>query len=170
MQQFKTVLKKFGSNGEKSGWTFAEIDALTAQLLKPGNKQTFRVKGKIDELMIHNTAVFPVGDGSFILPINAGMRKALSKKSGDTVTIHIEHDPLQLPLSNDLLDCLENEPNALSFFNSLSNSHKSYFSKWIESAKSLNTKAERISKSIAALSESKDYPTMIRAMKQNRNQ
>ncbi len=43
-------------------------------------KQSFRVKGLLDNHPIAQTALLPAGDGAFILPINAAMRKGIGKK------------------------------------------------------------------------------------------
>lgn len=52
MVSFKALLQKFGSNGEKTGWTYFNIPAIIAQQLKPAYKKSFRVKGKIDNHQI----------------------------------------------------------------------------------------------------------------------
>jgi hypothetical protein len=170
MVAFKTTLQKFGDYGEKTGWTYIEIAAEIAAILKPGNKQIFRVRGKIDAHPINVVAVFPCGDGSFILPVNANMRNAIKKKEGAMIYVELEEDKTTPPLSADLLECLEDDANAKTFFYSLSPSHRSYFSKWIESAKTIETKSKRIAQSINALAENQDYSTMIRGLKKLRNE
>lgn len=169
MTAFKTTLQKFGDYGEKTGWTYIEIPADVAAALKPGNKQIFRVKGKLDAHPINVVAVFPRGDGSFILPVNATMRSAIKKKEGAMMEVELEEDKTSLPLSADLLECLEDDAKAKAFFYSLSPSHRGYFSKWIESAKTIETKSKRIAQSVNALAVNRDYPTMLRELKKLRN-
>jgi len=65
------------------------------------------------------------------------------------------------------MQCLSDEPVALDFFNSLPGSHKKYFSKWIESAKTSETKANRITRAVVALSRKMGYGEMMRM---NRNE
>ena len=48
--------------------------------LKSNNKKSFRVKGLLDKHTIKQVAVMPMGDGTFILPLNADIRKATGKK------------------------------------------------------------------------------------------
>ena len=52
MVTFKTIILKFGELGEKTGWTYISISIDIAQKLMPGNKKSFRVKGKLDEFKI----------------------------------------------------------------------------------------------------------------------
>jgi hypothetical protein len=165
METLKTLLQKFGENGEKTGWTYIDIPAETASAIKPNNKQIFRVKGKIENHEINAVAVFPRGDGSFIMPVNATMRKAIKKHEGTTIIAMLEEDKTPPPLSADLLECLEDDAKAKAYFNLLSPSHRNYFSKWIESAKTIETKTKRIAQSVNALALHKDYPTMIRESK-----
>jgi uncharacterized protein YdeI (YjbR/CyaY-like superfamily) len=63
---------------------------------------------------------------------------------------------------------LEDEPKALAFFQQLSRGHQNYFSKWIESAKTPQTKAARIVKTVRGLSMSLDYGEMIRYFKEKK--
>lgn len=79
---FNTVLQKFASEGEKTGWTYILITEAMAQLLKPQNRKSFRVKGKIDGHKIEGVALIPTGGGSFVLPVNAAMRKAIKSSMG----------------------------------------------------------------------------------------
>ena len=74
MVQFTATIHKFEKQGEKSGWTYIEIPADIAQQLKPGNKKSFRVKGKLDQFKIAGVSLLPMGGGSFIMAINATMR------------------------------------------------------------------------------------------------
>jgi uncharacterized protein YdeI (YjbR/CyaY-like superfamily) len=61
------------------------------------------------------------------------------------------------------MECLADEPEGLSFFNTLSPGHRKYFSNWIDSAKTEATKTKRIAQTINALSKRWDYGQMIRA-------
>jgi hypothetical protein len=165
MVEFTTILQRFEEKGEKTGWTYIEISAEIAQELNPNVKVGYRVKGKLDEFPIKLVALLPMGEGRFIIPINATMRKGIKKKEGASLNVHLEIDTDILPLSDNLLECLADEPTALAFFQSLSKSHQNYFSKWIESAKTPETKANRIIKTIKGLAMQMDYGEMIRYFK-----
>jgi uncharacterized protein YdeI (YjbR/CyaY-like superfamily) len=79
----------------------------------------------------------------------------------------MELDARKLELSQDLIDCLSEDPDALSFFKSLPKSHQQYFSKWIESAKTSQTKTKRIVMAITAMAKKQGFGEMIRANKSN---
>ncbi|MCS3801519.1 DUF1905 domain-containing protein [Niastella sp. OAS944] len=165
---FTTTLLQFAQQGEKTGWTYIEIPADIAQKIKPNNKKSFRVKGKLDSFSIKSVAVMPMGGGSFILAVNAEMRKGIGKRKGAMVKIQLQEDKATIPINAELLECLKDDPDAEAYFNSLSNSHKSYFSKWIDSAKTEATKTNRLTKTLVALGKGWDYGKMIREGKQNK--
>ncbi len=64
--------------------------------------------------------------------------------------------------------CLEDDPNALDFFSQLTKGHQVYFSNWIESAKTVETKTKRITQAVTGLSMGMGYPEMIRYFKKQR--
>jgi len=162
MISFQTILKKFDRKGEKTGWTYLEIRQAQANKLAPQQKISFRVKGTLDAFMFEKTAVLPMGDGSFILPVNATFRKAIRKAHGEKVKVTLEVDNRKLQLSHDLMTSLKEDPVAMTHFKSLALSHQHYFSKWIESAKTSQTKTKRIVMAIIALGKKQGYPEMIR--------
>jgi len=163
MVQFTATLKKFADQGEKTGWTYIEVPEQIALQLKPNNKQSFRVKGKFDNHSISGVAMIPMGEGNFIIAINAAMRKAIAKGKGSKLVVQLEEDKKGYELNNEFMECLHDEPAALAFFNTLAKGHQNYFSKWIESAKTVETKSKRIAMAVNALSKKWDYGLMIRA-------
>jgi hypothetical protein len=163
MIQFMTTIHKFDKQGEKTGWTYIEISAQQAKKLKPGTKVSFRVKGTLDSFKIKQIALLPMGEGNFIMPLNAAMRRGIGKKLGDKLKVSLEADDSEFTLSKDFMDCLHDDPVAFDFFQTLSGSHQKYFSKWIDSAKTSLTKTKRIVMAVTALSKRQGYPEMIRA-------
>lgn len=168
MISFTAILQKFDKKGEKTGWTYIDIPENIALQLKPNTRTSYRVKGKIDEFLIKQVALAPMGDGNFILPINQSIRKGIGKKQGAKVIVQLIYDPSELTINLDFSSCLNDEPRSLLYFNTLSKSHQNYFSKWIESAKTEATKEKRILMAINALSRSLGYPEMIRANKEKK--
>jgi len=164
---FEAILEKFGSMGEKTGWTYLKIPPVVTEKLMPGNKKSFRVKGLLDEHSIKSVALIPMGDGAFIMAINAGMRKAIRKNVGATVAVVLAIDKEPIPLSSGLLECLQDEPKALEQFNILLPSHQQYYSKWIESAKTEVTKAKRIGIVVNGLARGIDFGAMLREQRDN---
>lgn len=170
MIELTTSILKFGQQGEKTGWTYIVIPADLAQQLIPGNKKSFRVKGKLDDYNIEGIALIPMGGGDFIMALNAEMRRGIKKKQGAMITAKLQVDTRPLKLSEDFIACLYDEPKASAFFKTLTAGHQKYFSNWIESAKTEATKTKRIALAVNALSKHWDYGTMIREDKKNRDQ
>ena len=100
MLKFTTEILKFEKKGEKSGWTYIEIPADIAQQLKPGEKKSFRVKGKLDNHSIKQAALLPMGYGDFILPLKAEVRRKLGKRKGAPLTVQLALDESAFQFSN----------------------------------------------------------------------
>lgn len=165
MIQFTTTLYKFDKQGEKTGWTYLEISTRQANQLKPNCKVSFRVKGSIDSYNFQKTALLPMGEGKFILPFNAAMRKATGKKLGDKIKVTLEVDDRKLEISADLMKCLKEDHIAMDFFTSLPKSHQNYYSKWVDSAKTLQTKTKRIVVCLNAFGKKQSFGEMMREYK-----
>ncbi|RZA02932.1 MAG: DUF1905 domain-containing protein [Sphingobacteriaceae bacterium] len=166
MVQFNAVILQFGEMGEKTGWRYIEVSAEIAQQLKPGNKKSFRVRGKVDNYQLNGFALMPMGEGKFIMPLKAEIRKAIRKDAGAMISISLEEDvDYKVEIPEDLKECFEFDPEAGEFFNSLAKSHRDYFIKWIESAKTSETRNKRIVNTVNAMLRKWDYGTMIRAMR-----
>lgn len=163
MIQFTTALKRFEKQGEKTGWTYIEIPADVAQELKPGNKKEFKIKGKLDNHSIYRVSLMPMGRGTFIMPVNAAMRKAIGKRHGAMVTVQLTEDRSEFVFNKDFIDCLADEPSAGDFFKTLPGSQQRYFSKWIDDAKTEQTRTKRIAQAVTALSKKQGYAEMIRS-------
>ena len=159
------TIEKFGQQGEKTGWSYLLISKEMAEKLNPGCRVSFRVKGKLDELTITGQALIPMGEGAFILPLKADLRKKLGKQKGATVRLNLEWDPAEPGIDSDLLACLEDEPAAYQWFKSLTPGHQRYFNKWITDAKTEATRAKRIAQTVDAMVKNWDYGQMIRANK-----
>lgn len=144
----KYRLEKFNGKG---GWTFARIPELTKS--KQKGFGWLKIKGTIDGFEIKKYHLMPFGDGTFMLPVKAEIRKKIKKAAGDLVHVILypDHDPLEVP--DELLLCLKDEPQALHFFNSLSESERKYYIQWIYSAKKEETKVNRLAKTINRLSQ-----------------
>ena len=161
--QFTATIHRFEKQGEKTGWTYFEVPLDIAQQLRPGNKKEFKVKGKLDDHPIKRISLLPMGGGRFILVLNAALRKAIGKKEGAMVRVQLSEDSSDFIFNKDFMDCLNDEPAAKSFFQSLPGSHQRYFSKWIDSAKTESTRTTRIAMSVNALVKKWGYGEMIRA-------
>lgn len=163
MITFTTKIRRFDKKGEKTGWTYIEISPAQAHKLKPGNRIGYRVKGKLDQYPIKQLALLPMGKGAFILPLNAKLRKAIGKGKDDSLKVTLEVDSAKFQMSADFMQCLHDEPRAMTHFKTLSGSHQRYFSKWIEDAKTIHTKTKRITMAVNALAQGLGFPEMLRA-------
>lgn len=168
MISFNALIKRFDEKGEKTGWTYIEIPAAVAGKIKPGNKKGFRVRGRLDEYVFEGLNLLPMGEGNFILPLNAAIRKAIRKQKSATVAVDMEEDEIPYQLNTELLECLQDEPRARSVFEQLPNSHKNYYSKWVDSAKGEATRAKRIAMVVSGLAEGLDYGAMLRKAREER--
>jgi hypothetical protein len=165
MIQYTTTIQQFEEKGEKTGWSYIEVPADLAEELKPGNKQSFRVKGKLDNYVIKGIALLPMGGGTFIMALNATIRKKIGKNKGAMLQVQLTVDKNPNPVASPAFtECLNDDPKALAFFNTLPKSHRDYFMKWIESAKTEATKVKRIAQSINALALKQGYGEMIRSL------
>ena len=163
MIQFTAIIKRFGAKGEKTGWTYFEVPPDLAQQLKPGNRKEFKVKGKLDAHPVKRVSLLPMGGGLFIFVLNAALRKAIGKKHGAMVKVHLMEDKSEFVFNKDFIECLNDEPAAKEFFESLTGSHQRYFSKWIDDAKTEPTRVKRITMAVTALAKKWGYPEMIRS-------
>ncbi len=179
MPSFTTILQKFGEKGDKTRWTYIEIPMEITDLLKPGQRTPFRVKGTLDNYPIKLVSLLPLGKsvvritdgltGGFMMPINAGMRRGIGKdEEGEPIRVSLDVDNDPVPQSADLLACLEDDPQAKKHYESLAKSHQNYFSNWIEDAKTPETKANRIVQSLRGLAMKMNFGEMIRYVKQHR--
>jgi hypothetical protein len=166
MITFSTIILQFNEQGEKTGWTYIEIPADLAQQLKPGNKKSFRVKGMLDGLAVSGMALMPMGDGNFIMALKADIRKAIHKNKGAMLAVQLEEDTdFRIEMPEDLKECFEFEPDAFDFYSTLAKSHREYFIKWINEAKTNETRVKRIVNTINAMLRKWNYGQMIRSMK-----
>ena len=162
MIHFTAIIEQFGEQGEKTGWTYVPIPADIAGQLKPGHKKSFRVKGKLDGHSIKQLALLPMGGGAFILPLKASLRKLIHKHKGAVLKLSLEEDKKAPELNRELLQCLSDAPKAKKIFMSLPRSHQMYYSKWVESAKTIQTQAKRIGLTIISMEKNMSFGEMLR--------
>ncbi len=168
MVRFKAMLEKFGAKGEKTGWTYVSIPAKTAAKIKADCKKSFRVKGKIDEHSLKGVATVPMGEGEFIIAVNAVMRKAIKKFHGAEVIMQLEEDKAQIKILEELTECFKDDPDAAKYFNSLPQSHRNWYSNWVKGAKTEITTSKRITVVIKACSQKMIFSEMMKAYRDER--
>ena len=82
--------------------------------------------------------------------------------------VQLEADNSEFVFNKDFMECLDDEPSAKEFFQSLPGSHQRYFSKWIDEAKTEPTKTKRIAMAVSALAKQWGYGEMLRSQQANR--
>jgi hypothetical protein len=168
MVEFNTLILQFAAQGEKTGWSYIEIPADLAQQLKPGNKKSFRVRGMLDGFVVKGLALMPMGEGNFIMALKADIRKGIHKNAGAMLSVKLEEDTdYKIEMPADLHECFDFEPEAQDFFYSLAKSHREYFIKWINEAKTNETRAKRIVNTVNAMLRKWRFNQMLREMRKD---
>ncbi len=142
----KYILEKFQGKG---GWTFARIPEIPQD--RKAHFGWVKVRGTIDGYEIRKYHLMPMGNGKLFLPVKAEIRKKIKKDVGDYVHVILypDNEPLEVP--EEMILCLQDEPAAWKFFNTLSESERNFYVEYIYSAKKEETKIDRLAKSIDRL-------------------
>ena len=134
------TLQKFPGKG---GWTYAAIPEVKQD--KAAHFGWVTINGSIDDFELKNTKLMPMGNGFLFLSVNAGIRKAIGKKEGDTVNIKIFDDFPENSIE-DIIDCIREEPEAYEYFLSLNQAQQNEYLDWINTATNEDFKVKRIVK------------------------
>jgi hypothetical protein len=151
IHSFESVLERPEGVGT---WTYLNIPlAISATF---GSMGQVKVKGTINGYLFRSTAL-PKGDGSHYLVVGKSIRDQIGATQGDTVKVLLELDAeeRQVDVPEDLLQALENLPQAKEVFAKLSYSHKKEYVNWIFSARQAETRQRRIEKALVLLSQGK---------------
>lgn len=154
------LLQKFEGKG---GWTYVEIPEI------PMPKTSFgmlKVKGKIDNYEISNIRLMPLGNGNLLLAVKAEIRKGIKKQAGDTVHIVLYEDNLPTQIPEELVLCMKFEDGVLDKFEKYSDGEKKAFVDWIYSAKTEQTKVDRMAKTIIMIQNGEKFYDKIKRNQQ----
>nr|WP_294873440.1 YdeI/OmpD-associated family protein [uncultured Pedobacter sp.] len=163
MVTFKAEIERFAEMGEKTGWTYVFIPLAIANMIKPDCRKSYRVKGRLDHIEIVGIALVPMGEGNFIIALNAGIRKQLKKDLGGVLELALEEDTtFKIEVPEDLEVCLSDEPHLLKNFLKQPKSHQNWYINWLNSAKTEATRTKRIVKIVLAMDKDWDFGTMMR--------
>ena len=134
------LLEKFPGKG---GWTYAAVPEILPSKNRPFG--WVNVRGSIDGYLLKKYKLMPMGEGRLFLPVRAEIRKKIGKQVGDYVEISLFSDEAPTELSQELIDCFENEiPAVRQAFDNLSETKKNRFLDRIYCAKTEADKVERI--------------------------
>ena len=144
----KYLLEKYPGKG---GWTYARIPEIKQD--KKAHFGWVKVRGTVGSFEFRTYPLIHIGDSNLFLPLNAPIITSLGKKGGDFVHVILypDNEPLDVPY--EILMCLKDEPKALKFFNSISESEQKFYIQYIYSSKKEETKIERMAKSINRLAK-----------------
>ena len=139
----------------KGGWSYVAISEIPkAARLSMG---LVRVCGFIGSYELKQFNLLPMKDGKMLLPLKTAVRKKIGKNEGDLVHVVLYADDSPVEVPDEFMLCLLESPKAHQFFMSLSDSNKKYFIDWVEEAKRLETKANRIVKAIDLLENRRKF-------------
>jgi hypothetical protein len=140
------VIQRFEGKG---AWTYVMIPEIFE-----GQKPPFgavRVRGFVDDFEVKQYTLMPAGGGLLLFPLKTALRKQIRKGEGDTVHITFFADDSVVETPDEFMVCLLDSPKALQFYESMSDSNKKYYIDWIYESKRLETKVNRIAKTIERL-------------------
>ncbi len=135
----KEQLQKFPGKG---GWTFVAIPEVLQDKTSPFGWVT--VKGSIDDYVIKNYKLQPMGNGKLFLPVKAQIRKIIQKQAGDFVQVILYKEDAPIEIPSELKSCLLDEPNAYEKFTAYTQGQQKEFIDWIYAAKKVENKVARI--------------------------
>lgn len=149
----KYLLKKFAGKG---GWTYIDLPHI-----KPNKNTPFgwvTVSGFIDRYEITQCKLMPKGNGTLFLPVKKEIRKKIGKEFGDYVTVKLYIDTSKVKIPKDIIDCFNNEPEYIyNTFLSYNQGEQKAFLDWINNAKTIETKINRIVTMIEKLKYNKSF-------------
>jgi hypothetical protein len=141
-RRFKTVIARSGSR------TFIPIPFNPNEVW--GVKQRHHITGTINGYGVRGSLG---SDGTqYFLPLGAAWRRDCGIDAGTNVEVVLSPEgPQSESLSPDVINALDVEPQAKTFFESLATFYRNTYIKWIESAKRPETRAMRIKEMIELL-------------------
>lgn len=145
----KYQLEKYPGKG---GWTYVVITEIPKEKRARGGY--VRIKGTVDGYEIHGYHLMPMKNGNLFFQVKADIRKKIRKKEGDYIHLifYMDHEPVAIP--DELQLCLLADPIAHEIFLTFPEGKKKMFIDWINSAKKMETKADRIAKTLDKIHQS----------------
>ena len=119
-------------------------------------KKRVKVKAMLDSEPYRGSLV-RMGSDYHMLPVLKEIRARIGKDFGDEIEVVVEEDtePRQVKVPADLQQALEGNPAALAFFNQISYTNQREYVRWIEEAKRVPTRQDRIARTVELLQQGK---------------
>ena len=141
-------LEKFAGKG---GWTYAQIPEVLQDKNNPFG--WIRVRGSIDNVEFTAYHLMPTGNGKLFLPVKAAIRKQIKKQEGDCVHVILFRDDTPTQIPDELQACFDDVPGSYEKFSGYSRGEQKAFIDFIYSAKTDDTRANRIVQAINMISK-----------------
>jgi len=111
-----------------------------------------KVKVKFDDIDYRGSIV-SMGQGCYMIGITKAIRNQMGKGAGDSILVQVEKDEevREVELPSDFKNELDQNEEALKFYNSLSYSAKRKYFQWITSAKKEETRSKRVTEAVLKL-------------------
>ncbi|EDM36945.1 hypothetical protein PBAL39_18764 [Pedobacter sp. BAL39] len=126
----------------KGGWSFVTFDAIDKQFREKFG--VVNVWGFIDDFRLDSYGLMPMANGGLFLPIKAAIRKEIGKQEGDWVSIRLYPKTISSAGDDDLLLCLQDEPEIHELFKMYAEAEQQAFTNWVNAANGDEQRAERI--------------------------
>jgi len=102
------------------------------------------------------------------MALKAEVRKGIHKNAGAMLQVKLEEDKdYKIEIPDDLQECFDFEPDAVDFFYTLPKSHREYFIKWINEARTAETRNKRIVNTVNAMLRKWPFNVMLREMRKD---
>lgn len=115
------------------------------------------VKGSIDNYTITQYKLWPTKTGEWFLPIKAEIRKKINKQVDEVVNIVLYTDNSEALIPKEFWDCLDDYPQAKTYFNNLSATSQKQYIDHIYSSKNLTVQANRMASAFKKMEEGKKW-------------
>jgi len=128
---------------KRGGYFYLKIDKSTVEKFE--KKRATRFICEIDKVVQYSCGLNHYGDGSFFIIVATKWMKKLKKEVGDKVSFEIYEDPNQLgvEIPEALLVLLEQDENANSIFEKITDGKKRSLIYSIKSTKNIDLQIER---------------------------
>lgn len=137
------LLEKFPGKG---GWTFVRLPEIKTPSGKPLGWD--KVRALFDDHEVSEIGLLSLGNGQRFLPVKAEIRKTIGKQAGEQIRLQLFALVKELDVRAELLLCLEDEPEALSHFQSWKTQERDKYVSWIEQGQSMEQQVERMAQAV----------------------
>lgn len=130
----------------KGGWSFVTFDPVSKQYR--GKFGVVNVYGTVDSFQLEHYGLMPMKNGRLFLAIKADIRKQIGKQEGDWVDICLYPKTISSAREDDLLLCLQDEPELYAQFKTYSESERQVFIDWVNAATGDEQRTHRITEAM----------------------